>query len=165
MILAFPSLSLLHKVVRGCLTPCILGWAGCSAWADVSWQQGVEQCLQQHFAVHWPWNQILSTHMQHPVKESTNESYPHRHMLSIKPLLFWSPSMFPALVCTGTLISWAVFKKLFQSVDNFGLWRLWRDDIACITRLLWCFMTAVIPVHKTLVFDCNYNGKDGVMPE
>lgn len=73
--------------------------------------------------------------------------------------------LFPVFLCTETLISWAVFKNLFQIVDNFGLWRLWRDDIACITRLLWCLMMAMIVVHITLLFDCNYSSMGGVMSD
>lgn len=69
------------------------GWAGCSGPEDVSWQQGVGQCLWQRFAVHRPWDHLLSTHVQ--VRKTTNERdlHPCHHVLSVKLLLVWSPSL------------------------------------------------------------------------
>lgn len=143
------------------------GWAGCSGPEDVSWQQGVGQCLWQRFAVHRPWDHLLSTHVQ--VRKTTNERdlHPCHHVLVCK-ISFGLKSitgLFPVCLCAETSISWAVFKNLLQIVDNFGLWRLWRDIVACITRLPGCLMMAMIAVHITLLFDCNYNSMGDVVPD
>lgn len=154
----------LHKAVRGCFPSRTPGWGWCSGPGGCVPAAGSGTMLTTAFC---------SALASRPAPVYTHaalgqENHKWKWFSSLSPHAAYKTSfalesitgLFPVFLWTETWISWAVFKNLFQIVDNFRLWRQWRDNIACITRLLWCLTMTMITVHITLLFDCNYNSMD-----